>query len=284
MQRTVQKIIISLLILTTAAHPQQTEPARHQRVQQDEIPGRRIELQTLRGSRLFLNRKLNAKKRLPLVVHFHGAPWLVETHVSKELPGAALVTVQLGAGSSAYGRPFSEEGTFTKLIDEARSAAGTDVEWSSITLTGFSAGYGAIRAILRDDQNYRRVSGVLLLDGIHAGNETGPVGNRQIISGDLDVFVRFARDAAAGRKNFVITHSQIVPGTYAGTTECSDHILDKLKVSRKPSVKAGPMGMRQLSYAGRGRLRVFGYAGDTAPDHVDFLHAMPAWFRYLDIE
>jgi hypothetical protein len=41
------------------------------------------------------------------------------------------------------------------------------------------------------------------------------------------------------------------------------------------------MGMQQLSAVDAGRFHLRGYAGNSAPDHVDHLHAMPAWFRLV---
>jgi hypothetical protein len=39
------------------------------------------------------------------------------------------------------------------------------------------------------------------------------------------------------------------------------------------------MGMQQLSEARGGRFLLAGYAGNSAPDHVDQLHALPEWLR-----
>jgi hypothetical protein len=39
--------------------------------------------------------------------------------------------------------------------------------------------------------------------------------------------------------------------------------------------------MQQLSEAGRGRLRVIGFAGNSAPDHMDFLYAFGRWFEMI---
>jgi hypothetical protein len=235
---------------------------------------------------LFSGPLVNTGEPVPLVVHFHGAPWLIEQHIAAHLPRAVLVTVQLGAGSSVYGRPFTDEKVFSALIAEAARLAGAKRGWSSITLTGFSAGYGAIRAILRHREHFTRVDGVLLLDGFHAGYATDAhqtFGRGSILSRDIDSFLSFAREAAAGRKFFVITHSQIHPGTYASTTECSNELLQKLGLMRQMSIRRGPDGMQQLSEAGKGRLRIFGFAGETAPDHIDHLHAMPHWLRLLGV-
>ena len=258
----------------------------HKRIEKSEAPGKRAEISILKGAGLYVGPGVDLEKPVPLVVHFHGAPWLIEQHIANHLPKAVLVTVQLGAGSSAYGRPFADGNLFSELIVEAERIAGAKRGWSTITLTAFSAGYGAVRSILRNSAHFERVNGVLLLDGIHAGYEPermpssvgGAVSRR-----DLDVYIEFAREAARGRKYFVITHSQIHPGSYASTTESTNELLRELGLQRKMSAEAGPMGMRQLTKAEKGRFRVFGYAGETAADHVDHIHAMPHWFGLLGV-
>ena len=256
----------------------------HPRIAKTEAAGRRVSLQSLNGATLFAGTKFRADRPAGLIVHFHGAPWLVGRHIAAELPSVALITVQLGAGSSAYGQPFADPELFPKMIAEARKELGLKDDWSSVTLSGFSAGYGAIRAILRQPENYKLVTNVLLLDGIHASYE--PEGKAladggSIAATDLDSFVTFAKDAAADKKTFVVTHSEIFLGTFASTTECTEHLLSQLQLRRAPILRKGPMGMQQLSSVRKGRFFVFGYAGNSAPDHVDFLHSMPFWFRYL---
>jgi hypothetical protein len=39
--------------------------------------------------------------------------------------------------------------------------------------------------------------------------------------------------------------------------------------------------MQQLSQASRGKFLVLGFAGDSAPDHVDQLHSLPTWIKLL---
>src|SRR5262249_11653235 len=102
----------------------------------------------------------------------------------------------------------------------------------------------------------------------------------QLVAEHLEVFVRFASDAAAGKKRLLVTHSEIVPGTYASTTETADYLLRKLGLKRKESLLPGLP--RQLTEARQGNLLVIGYAGNTAPDHVDQLHCLPAYLRRLD--
>ncbi|HXD34666.1 MAG TPA: hypothetical protein VN643_26330 [Pyrinomonadaceae bacterium] len=256
----------------------------HPRIGQSEVPGRRVELTTLRGARLFVGPRVKPERPVPLLVHFHGAPWLAEYHVATHLPQAALITVQLGSGSSVYRRPFEQPELFKTLLDEAAQELGLKRGWSSITLSGFSAGYGAVRQILRNPDYFALVNGVLLLDGMHTSYS--PEGKLLADGGaldstGLDVFVSFAREATLKRKIFVFTHSEIFPGAYASTTECGDYLLTQLKLVRRPRLRAGPIGMQQLSAVDSSGFHVRGYAGNSAPDHVDHFQAMSAWFKLL---
>ena len=258
----------------------------HPRIQQIEVKGQRIDLRTLKGARLFVGPAVNANRPVPLLIHFHGVPWLVERHVSLHLPRAALITVQLGSGSSAYRHPFEQPETFQNLLQEAADALHLKSSWSSITLSGFSAGYGAVREILRQTEYFQLVNNVLLLDGMHTSYL--PEGKRLADGGEidpagLDSFINFAKEAVAGRKIFIVTHSEIFPGTYASTTECADYLLSRLGLQRRAQLRAGLIGMQQTSAVDVKGFHLRGYAGNSAPDHVDFLHAMPEWFALLKI-
>src|SRR5262249_35248385 len=67
----------------------------HVRVQKQDVAGKRFSLSI---GTLYLAPGFRARPKAPLIVHFHGASWLVEYHVMRAVPQAALVTVQLGAG------------------------------------------------------------------------------------------------------------------------------------------------------------------------------------------
>ncbi len=240
---------------------------------------------------LFVPASAVARRRsaMPLVVHFHGAAWLVEQHVARSAPHAALVTVNLGSGSGRYAAPFADAARFGALLQEAADAiaqvAGRRPVWSSLTLTSFSAGYGAVRAILAQPDVAARVSAVVLLDSLHASYviEGDPATPRTtdpaVDNADLAVFARLAADAAAGRTRFFVTHSEVYPGTYASTTETADALLAPLGLPRRPVLKRGPIGMQQLSEAHRGGFHVLGFAGNSAPDHMDHLYALGWWMR-----
>jgi hypothetical protein len=240
----------------------------HPRLKEEAPAGRRVKLST---GTLFLPAELRGE-RAPLFMHFHGTTALAE--VAARRAGAAVVTVNLGTGSAVYARPFADPQAFPKLLREAEEKAG--LRFGPIGLTAWSAGYGAVRAILKSEAGYERVNFVLLLDALHASYADGRPGPResQLVADDLAPFVRFARDAVAGRKQLIVTHSEVFPGTFASTTETADYLLREAGLKRAAVLRWGPMGTQQLSEARKGKLLVAGYAGNSAPDHVDQLHAL----------
>ena len=123
-----------------------------------------------------------------------------------------------------------------------------------------------------------------MLDGLHAGYV--PEGKVLFEGGtlnesDLDVFLDYARSAADGEKHFVITHSEIFPGTYASTTETADYLIKSLGLDRNPVLTWEPGGMQQVSETTAGNLSILGFAGNTAPDHIDHLHGLPVFLKRL---
>ena len=261
----------------------------HPRVVEYQPRGRRL---PVGAGTLFIRDGLKPAAHVPLVVHFHGAPWLVEHHISKLKRDAVLVTFQLGSGSSVYARPFAEPAQFASVLADAaagtREILGRPVTFDPIVLTSFSAGYGAVRAILRQPDHYARVSGVVLADSMHASYAAPEAGapraeDLAVLATDLDAFNRLAADAVAGRKQFLVLHSEVFPGTYASTTETADAILHALGVRRTARLREGPIGMQQLSETTSGKLAVIGYAGNSAPDHMDHLYALGEQLARWDV-
>jgi hypothetical protein len=127
------------------------------------------------------------------------------------------------------------------------------------------------------------VTGVLLIDGMHTDYVDGKPGplESKISTENLEVWLRLGRDAIAGRKRAVVTHSEIFPGTFASTTETADYLVSQLGLTGRAVLKWGPMGMQQLSEAHAGRFRLLGFAGNSAPDHVDQLHSLPVFLKWL---
>jgi hypothetical protein len=259
-----------LPLLLAAAPPLPVHP----RLRVQTPPGRRMKLSL---GTLYLPPNLPARGA-GLLVHFHGPAWIAETACAAK-GSLAVLSVQLGSGSAVYARPFLEAQRFADLLAEAQGKAG--LTFDTVGLSGWSAGYGAIRAILRHEEHYRRVRWVVLLDGLHAGHRMDRPASERLVTADLDVYVRLARDAAAGNKRFLIVHTSLVPAGYASTTECADYLIARTGLVRVKVAGRGPFGLPQQSEARKGGLRIIGCAGSTKADHIDHLHALPALLKDL---
>jgi hypothetical protein len=238
----------------------------HRRLREEHPPGRRekLELGTL---------YLPVEHPRATLFFFHGGTWLPEVAAARHK--IAAVSVQAGAGSGTYARLFEDPARFGKLLEQAPKGR--------VLLGGWSAGCGAVRQILKSPEAYARVDGVACIDGIHTDYTEGKPGplESKIGTENLKLWEQLGRDAAAGRKRVLITHSEIFPGTFASTTETADWLAAALGLKRTPVLRWGPMGLQQLSEAEAGKLRLIGFAGNSAPDHVDQLHALPEWVKWL---
>jgi hypothetical protein len=246
----------------------------HPRLPQQSPPGRR---QKLELGTLFL--PAGIKPGAPILFFFHGGTWLPEVAGARDR--VVIVSVQAGSGSATYAKLFDDPARFPALLQEAETKAG--MHFGRVMLGGWSAGCGAIRQILKAPAAYARIDAALMIDGIHtdyADGKPGPLESK-IGTENLQTWTQLARDAIAGRKRAIITHSEIFPGTFASTTETADYLLGVLNVPRRAVLKWGPTGLQQLSEARSGKFLLLGYAGNTAPDHVDQLHSLPTYLQWL---
>jgi acetyl esterase/lipase len=256
----------------------------HERLDQRQLDGAMRSFAGPAGKpvELFVPHDAGARGAFDLVVHFHGAAWLPQQAVAGIASHPVAAVVNIGTGSSTYHRAFADPAVFDSLLAgitrEVSAVIGKGTRPGRVTLVGFSAGHGAIRAILLEPRHFATVDAVLLLDGMHTSYV--PEGTVVAAGGALDTtnlvaFADFARAAIRGEKRFVVTHSEIFPGTFASTTETATWLLGALGLRRTPVLRWGPRGMQQLSETSAGRFELLGFAGNSAPDHVDHLHAMP---------
>jgi len=276
--------IAAVAALAAAAAAQQAQnpspmvehTREHGRLGGEPPAGRR---ESLDPGTLFLPATIKLRNGVPVLFFFHGGDRVPEIAAARN--DMALVAVQIGAGSGTYARAFQNPGRFPALLAAAEGKTG--VTFGRVVLGGWSAGCGAIREILKAPEAYRRTAAVLLIDGMHAGYSTGKPGplESDLETAPLDIWLTLARDAVRGLKRMVVTHSEIFPGTFASTTETADWLLRQLNLKRGPVLKWGPMGTQQIGEARAGRFLLIEYAGNSAPDHVDQLHSLPAYLKWL---
>lgn len=270
--------------------PMRETTRRHDRLLRAEDPGLRLTIDSVLPTpvEVFVPERVLRAQTAPLLIHVMGATWLTARAVASMREPMMVAAVQLGSGSAINARPFLTDSLrFQRLLVTIRqrleATPGTP-RISAVHLSAWSAGYGAVRAIVSDPSNVTLLSGVLLLDGCHTSYipEGKPLGD----GGALDTtgllpFLALARRAESGALRFVVSHSEVFPGTYASTTECADWLIERLALRRTPVLEWGPMGMQLLSRTRSGGFEVLGFAGNAAPDHLDHLHGLAGFVPLL---
>jgi hypothetical protein len=216
------------------------------------------------------------QKPYDLLIHFHGAPPVLEAAFEKSGLDGVLVVYNWGIGSGAYEDYFGASAAFSQMVDSidrgVKELCPTAAAPKRIGLSAWSAGYGAIWRILDRSADAARIDSVLLSDGLHAGF-VGNERERQVNPAQMAAFALFADQAVLDKRLFAITHSTIAT-PYASTTETASYLLDAEGVARIQVKLPGPRPDMELTSMGdRGSFHVRGFAGEDKAAHAAQLHA-----------
>lgn len=214
-----------------------------------------------------------------VVFHFHGREpirkeWVRAVNETQGDP--VLVAVDIGIASEAYRETFRDPRTFGQILlaieQELQKRSGRrDAFAQNITLSAWSAGYGAVAELLSQPTASARVGSVVLLDGLHAG-----FGASGLDAQKLAPFVHFAKQAAEGKRLMFVSHSSIRTPGYASTTQTARYLA--WQVGGKPKdvspVNQDPMGLERYSAFSKSNFHVRGFLGSGASDHCAHLGLM----------
>jgi hypothetical protein len=256
------------MTLTALACPAAIAPAST-----NEVPG--FTQATLATGKLFVPTNwLPRSNHADLLVFFHGHPSVVCSNLIWSGKTVPVVVVNYSGLSAAYVGPFRDTNRFGAMLREARSKlnerTGHPLETGRLAVASFSAGFGAVREILRQPEYFSQITDLVLADTLYAGYATND-GRRIAAPSQVEDFVRFARRAVAGDALMVLTHSQLVPGGYASTVDTADAILEALDLKRTPASGTDATGMALLSTATKGGFTLRSYDGTTGPEHMNHL-------------
>jgi hypothetical protein len=220
-----------------------------------------------------------------VIMHFHGsAEWVLDRFMESKR-NAVLVIVSFNGLSGVYAKPFRAQGLFRRILGEALRRTGDhcglkQVKIRRLMLSSFSAGYGAVREILKVPEYQTVVSDVVLADSLYAGYIEG---SKDVEPSDMTSFAQFAELAAEGKRSMWITHSSEFPGSYASTTETADYLIDHVGAERVPSTPGASgaetgFGLNLISSADLKGFHVRGYSGDANEAHGLHLRALGVWW------
>ena len=231
-----------------------------------------------------------------LIVHFHGDVGVVRESVEVAGINAIVAIVNLGIGSKVYRETYDGDGEWERLLDNInRGVINRGVpspKVRRIALSCWSAGYGAVGSVLLHRRGTDPLDAILVEDGIHAGwREEDP---SQLNPLPFSMFVDAARAAAGGKILFTMTHSEISPPLYGGTSTTAAFMLHavgaepvknamlelpphvKLVAAEHAVSKRLEKHMVPISDTRVGLLHIRGYAGDTREHHMAHLLQMAA--------
>ncbi|MGA2173511.1 MAG: hypothetical protein ABSH38_00870 [Verrucomicrobiota bacterium] len=236
----------------------------------------------------------------PLTVHFHGAAWFaIDEHLRHGL-STPLLAAYLGEGSSVYQKPFADRERFDRWLQLAVQAlrergAPANTRISAVDVTSFSAGYGAVRELLKSPKYSELIRRIVLSDSMYASLAEGsnapvetPYGIfRQPARDQIDVWVPFARAAARGEKTFVLTVSEVPTAGYASSGECAAALIRELNA---PVTVIAPLSSAAASdpdfplkfRADLGNFHIWGYGGTNAQAHMNQVRHMADVWLALD--
>lgn len=229
-----------------------------------------------------------------LVVHFHTAPWFaIQEHVRRDAREPLLVFA-LGEGSTTYRIPFEDTNRFPRIVaqveNELRQRSGIrEAMIAAVDVSSFSAGYGAVRELVRTPASFNLLRRIVLLDSLYGGLEPATNGstNRVPLAEHIDVWMPFVRAAMRGEKTFVLTHTQIATRSYASTFECAAALLQRVgiqpdKIAPGSTPAAAEPRYPLLTRADRGRFHIWSYAGDDAESHMTHPRHLAEVWQALD--
>ena len=222
---------------------------------------------------------------VPLAVHFQGGVTIAEENFVRSGHGGVLIASTLSGRSSSFSRPYRDREAFAALLTRAAEHLSTPeraVRFEPITVTFFSAGYGAVRELLKDSEHFDRIDALVSADSIYADVVSDSV--RAADAAQMTDFMRFAQAAARGEKTFVVAHGQ-TPTPYASTAECADLLLAAVAGQRLPTGRHPERGVPiAAEYHVQGfHLYTFaeGRGGDDEAKriHMDCLYMIPELLR-----
>ncbi|MBL9190162.1 MAG: D-alanyl-D-alanine carboxypeptidase/D-alanyl-D-alanine-endopeptidase [Opitutaceae bacterium] len=226
----------------------------------------------------FPTRWQEAGAEVPIWLHLHGAPAALESQFAASGAVGVLVNVTLPGLSQIYADRFAAPGSLAELLSGIEAALRKESPqhpWRAgrLTVSSFSAGFGGVRALLRDPAAFGRIAALVMADSIYCGYAGDPAA-RKVDEELMAGFLRFAEEAAAGRKRLVISHSAQVPEGYASTTETADYLIGRLGGARAIRNEEWGGGLQLVSAFARGGVEILGFAGAAAEDHMRHLRAL----------
>lgn len=242
------------------------------------------------GYTVYIPKGWKAGRDISVRMHFHTAGWLISQEaVATGLDGPLVVWNRSGA-SSAYRVPFEDKERIFRILVKVVELAGKygapeGAKIGRIDITSFSAGYGAVREIIKNPAIFKLIRRVVLCDSIYASLEPG-LKERRAKTEDVEAWFPLAKAAVRGEKEFLMSFSE-VPTSYASTSECGARIAEEVggvfwPVPTPPPVRPVLDEYRCTQRLDMGGLHLWQYPGSDGTCHVRHVWNLDRLWKALD--
>lgn len=220
-----------------------------------------------------------------LLVHFHGDPQTVWNNAKYAELNTIILTVNYSGLSSVYTTPFSNSSLFQSILDEALAKVRQQadipdaLQWDKLGVSSFSAGYGAVREILKSANYRNQIDALLAADSLYAST----AGDGTPLDSQMADYKTFATLAKNGQKTFLFTHSQVPTPGYESTGETGDELLQHLGLTATPANANGLGTLHYYRRAQSGNFKLWGASGSDGDAHLEHLRYIGEFFRELPL-
>ncbi len=237
-------------------------------------PGKQIDLYENGKFTLYIPANWKATSRVSLTVHFHGAAWFaIDEHLRRGLE-EPLLTVSPGEGSSIYQRSFQDSEAWPMMLSHvlAELEVPQDAVIDRVDVTSFSAGYGAVRELLKQELPQKQIRRIILADSMYASFTTAE--DKTPLKSQIEPYMEFAKAAMRGEKGFVVTYSQVPTETYANSAACGRELVKQLgRNLKEPALSKAVLERDYPDYPlletfDEQGLHIWGYGGTDAQAHM----------------
>jgi hypothetical protein len=247
---------------------------------QGQIPvatGRTIQLATSPNHKMFIpDGYLHTGANVDVLFHFHGDFATVNNNAKYAKLNAVVINVTYSGLSSAYQTPFSNSALFGNILGDALTKLRAEndfpasTNWGNRAISSFSAGYAAVREILKQPSYFDQIDGILLADSLYASFDA----NNKPLPAQMVDFRRYALAAAQENKTLIFSHSQVPTFIYSNTQECADDLIQHVGASVQPYNVTGLGDLQMYRRSLLGDFSIYGATGSDAAAHSKHLQYM----------
>lgn len=216
---------------------------------------------------------------VPLCVHFQGGAKAAQENFARSEQHGVLIASTLSGRSGAFSAPYRDRTAFAALLEAGERAlsekSGRNLKFGEISISFFSAGYGAVRELLQDPDWFARIRTLVSADSMYASVVAPTVRAPRIE--DCEGFVRFAQAAARGEKTFIVAYG-MYQTDYASTSETAALLCASVAARLLPCEEWTQRGVPIAKQAHVGSFHCYEFAEASAGIHVDLLYFVPEMF------